>query len=387
MALPQTLVPTSPAGSDSPQGGDDQLRGIKQFLADVFGLPVSPTSITNAVSAITAAGEMSRRRGPIKAVVAAYSLSLDDEVVLLNKATSDTITPLAAASAPGKYYKLKNINAGVWTWSGTVVIYGTSTVNPTLAQNEELEIWCDGTTYYGLKYSATPTANTVPVSDAYGIVSDARLPESQKVIILRDTFAGGTLLTGNVGLLGWNIIGYAPNYSKIGNELVLNYSTAAISDNCAYIWLNGYAGILSSVDRFTSVLRAYINNTGTSKGKIGFGPSPINTDGDRSDVDGIYFHVGTTGNWFAITRASSTETATDTGIAPTTSLKTFKLVRRTTAQDGVSDVRFYIDGTLVATHTTNIPTNSLNPQFIVETSDTSAKTMYVSYFYLYQNLQ
>lgn len=56
MALPQTIDPASPAGTDSPAQGDDQLRGIKQAIIDIFGVPSSPTAVTVAAATTDGAG-------------------------------------------------------------------------------------------------------------------------------------------------------------------------------------------------------------------------------------------------------------------------------------------------------------------------------------------
>jgi hypothetical protein len=86
--------------------------------------------------------------------------------------------------------------------------------------------------------------------------------------------------------------------------------------------------------------------------------------GVSSPIDGAYFRSTDGGNWFAVTRENGNETFTDTGVAPT--LGTFRNFRIQVEADR-SAVRFYIDGTLVATHTTNIPiaTRGLSHVFTV----------------------
>lgn len=61
-------------------------------------------------------------------------------------------------------------------------------------------------------------------------------------------------------------------------------------------------------------------------------------------------------NWRAITRHDGTETATDTGVAAKelTGGDSMQVLAIEADEDG-AEVRFYIDGTLEATHTTNIP--------------------------------
>lgn len=68
-----------------------------------------------------------------------------------------------------------------------------------------------------------------------------------------------------------------------------------------------------------------------------------------------YTHGTNSGRWEAVCRSNSSETATDTGIAAeTSSFHTFEIFINAAG----NSVTFYIDGSLVATVTTNIPTGS-----------------------------
>ena len=69
---------------------------------------------------------------------------------------------------------------------------------------------------------------------------------------------------------------------------------------------------------------------------------------------GIYFEcLAADTNWFAVTRAASTETRTDTGVAIAVSTW---LDLEVDCRDN-ANIKFYIDNVLVATNTTNIPTD------------------------------
>lgn len=63
MALPATLNPARPSGTDAVNDPastiDNQIRDLKQLIADIFGIPVDPTSITAASWSQTAAGVVS----------------------------------------------------------------------------------------------------------------------------------------------------------------------------------------------------------------------------------------------------------------------------------------------------------------------------------------
>lgn len=64
MALPQTLNPNSPTGSDNPSGGDDELRGIKQYLVDVYGAP-NNSAIDSAAFSLSTSGRVTVLQPPL----------------------------------------------------------------------------------------------------------------------------------------------------------------------------------------------------------------------------------------------------------------------------------------------------------------------------------
>lgn len=78
--------------------------------------------------------------------------------------------------------------------------------------------------------------------------------------------------------------------------------------------------------------------------------------GNASELsDGIFFrytHSVNSGKWECVTRTSGVETATDSGISPSATVFDIMEIR---INSNASSVGFYINGTLVATNTTNIP--------------------------------
>lgn len=86
-----------------------------------------------------------------------------------------------------------------------------------------------------------------------------------------------------------------------------------------------------------------------SKITIGFGSSNGVTSGDNEAICFSYTVGGT--NWFAVNNTGGyvTSTTTDTGVAISLSWTTFEIVKSGT------DVVFKINGSTVATHSTNIP--------------------------------
>jgi hypothetical protein len=56
MAFPVSINPSQPANTDAPAGAAAQIRGIKQLIVDLFGLPVDPSLITAAPFTISSGG-------------------------------------------------------------------------------------------------------------------------------------------------------------------------------------------------------------------------------------------------------------------------------------------------------------------------------------------
>lgn len=73
-------------------------------------------------------------------------------------------------------------------------------------------------------------------------------------------------------------------------------------------------------------------------------------------TDGMFFRMGNGGNFRCVTRASGVETDTSSGVPLDTSSHELFVYYDAAGPD----VQFYIDGTLVATNTTNIPANATN---------------------------
>lgn len=123
---------------------------------------------------------------------------------------------------------------------------------------------------------------------------------------------------------------------------------------------------------------------------LGFsGSSPAiagNMVGFWYDVPQQTVATGGSGNWFACTASGATFTLTNTGVAATasgpTSWTTGQRLRFEVNPAG-TEVKFYINGTLVATHSTNIPTtNHIGPVAHLDknTGETDAIKLYGDLF-------
>ena len=101
-------------------------------------------------------------------------------------------------------------------------------------------------------------------------------------------------------------------------------------------------------DTFRTWLKPAVTGLGR-KLRIGFGDNLTN----GTHTDGIWFEydAGASGNWIVKNANAGATTSTTTGTAVTTSWVELKAVY----VDAVIGIRFYVDGALVATHTTNLP--------------------------------
>jgi hypothetical protein len=98
---------------------------------------------------------------------------------------------------------------------------------------------------------------------------------------------------------------------------------------------------------------------------------------DSAGTDAVMFIYDSTvsGSWTVRTRAASTNTSTTVATSVSTSR-----VRLGIATTFSTDVRFYINSTLVATHTTNIPTVQTNVGIRFQTLAAGSKTLDYSRF-------
>lgn len=103
--------------------------------------------------------------------------------------------------------------------------------------------------------------------------------------------------------------------------------------------------------RWDLYLTVLSDGTDTYTSRLGFLDSV-----SAEPTDGCYFrytHGTNGGRWQAVTRAAGAETATDTGVAAAATWVYFEIEVNAAG----TSVAFYINGALVATNTTNIPTS------------------------------
>ena len=113
MAFPQTVNTAAPAGADSPRLGDNEIRALKQLLADLFTLPTTPSQISATIGSVSTAGKFTLTNAlwNADAIEVAYGGTAF---------ASYTIGDLLQASASGTLAKLAAVATGKALISGGV---------------------------------------------------------------------------------------------------------------------------------------------------------------------------------------------------------------------------------------------------------------------------
>jgi len=208
-----------------------------------------------------------------------------------------------------------------------------------------------------VKSGPTSGAATTP---AYRALVAADLPQANAVVSMYEDFLNGTNGPFNNGATG---TGAGQGYTVAdpgGHPGIVQCQTGTTTTGTSGLGVGGTTGLVTI--RFASgawIHEASVRIPAVSDGTetftviSGFNDSRTGTGTDM--VAFRYTDGNNAGKFQAITRQNSTETATDTGITMTAN-QWYKL--RIEVNAAATSVAFYIDGVLVATNTTNIPTGS-----------------------------
>jgi len=144
---------------------------------------------------------------------------------------------------------------------------------------------------------------------------------------------------------------------------------------------------LIEIETLSTVTERFVNLFGLST--FITTTNPTNLIGFTYDEGGIagLSNFTASANWQTVTTNALTKTVTDTGVpVVTTGFVKLSII----VNAGGTSVAFYINGVLVSTHTTNIPTGAtkrlVNANAIFKTAGTTSRTMYMDYVKLRQTL-
>lgn len=196
----------------------------------------------------------------------------------------------------------------------------------------------------------------------------------QSSLVLQDDFISGGTGGGNVGALGFNLSGGTTTVlaSEANRPGLIRRDTSAVINTFTSISISSTSSAFDPavVNSLTWITRLNTNDANTSV-KIGSQGSAFTI----APAAGEYFEkLAADTNWFCVTRQGGVETRTDSGVAVNTSFNTFKYT------NNISSVEFRINGSVVCTHTTNLPTSFINPTVAIQNTAAAAKTIDIDYF-------
>jgi hypothetical protein len=225
-----------------------------------------------------------------------------------------------------------------------------------------LPAWADGV--------MTPAAGALTASQSSGY-------DYRTTVKLQDDFLPGSGTSGSVGGLGWifSTGTAAQQASETNRPGILRRNTTATNNATSRMYLGTSHNLIDPAANHYILWVARLNtNDATTEARVGATDNP----NSEAMANGIYFEkLNADTNWFCVTRASSTQTRTDTGVAVDTAFHDFRY-----EIVGGATVLCQIDGVLVGTNTTNIPTDFLNPFTQINNSEAADKTMDHDYFEL-----
>lgn len=216
-----------------------------------------------------------------------------------------------------------------------------------------------------------------------------KLFDPRKTLRVYEDFTGGVLSTNSP------VTASTTNSGSVDTTLdgdtnhngICRISTAANAAATAYVGSNHTGCILlggSTVLMQSAVRLAFASDaTDTFTGRWGLIDSKTG-----ESVDGVFFryiHSTYSGRWQTVTRSNSVETVNDSGVAATAAAW-HKLMIKVDAT--AANAYFYIDDTLVQTHTTNIPnTAGRRTGFgsnVVKSAGTNSRTFEIDYIHFLQ---
>lgn len=239
---------------------------------------------------------------------------------------------------------------------------------------------------------ASPTATTIAAlaSRLRGIgltVSAGKLlprqrPRAQQI---RDYFLSGLATTGNIGALGWNLLGSGtPAYTRgsggtgSSNRGALATSAAANDRSCLVLGESETRDVVNASS--CSIVQFVFNLNGGSTDKrafVGMIDTFANAPAAATDALGIYFDSSVDAtHWLYIARSGGSGSPQVSSMVVDDANGNLATIHQSVA--GTFD--FYVGNTLLGSLSSGIPTNNMNLGFRVENLNAGAKTMNVGYF-------
>jgi hypothetical protein len=297
-------------------------------------------------------------------------------------------------------YDVGNTTNGV---SQIFLNYGSAT-DPALAWSDDPDTGIYGTNGFILFATAgtarwgmagnlfyPATTNTLSIGSAALKLAEINTEEVYPELILFDDFLSGSSATATtIGQMGWTVYtaggGAVTQATGVaGHPGLVVLTTGATGTNLTSLFheQNYYMIMLSDVYKVDWV-GGHLSTTGSTAVRMQLSPS-VTTSNPNGSL-GFEALSGDT-NWHAITTDGSGSTRTDTGVAIAATTWHNFMAKRTAAQTWA----FYIDGSLVATHTgagNNVPAETTVTQCIVQAvSDGTDRAITTDRIRVFTNLE
>lgn len=207
-------------------------------------------------------------------------------------------------------------------------------------------------------------------------------PNGRRVEKFSDLFVVSTSAMDN---FGYSLNQGSGTFNVVDRVVgVLEISTPGGGSGLIYLWNTSTGTVQFTLGAEESRFACYCNTAeaGTTEKIviIGWGDTNVRALTTTDNQKGVFFRVEAAGSGVNIscvtkngTSGAGNETVTDSGIADSSTFHLFEIKATS------SEVRFYIDGVLVATHTTNIPTTGISPRIGVAETEAAVKTMRIDW--------
>lgn len=231
-----------------------------------------------------------------------------------------------------------------------------------------------GATWYNAALGAMRfwTGSAVQSISIAGVISN--MYDVRNGLAIQEDFLSGVSTTGQIGSVGFNATNGTVNTfpaSEDNHPGIYQRGTGGTINTVASLHLSSATPLLASMQHAITWIVRPNNIDADSTYRAG----AMISVATNPPTNGIYFErLGSDTNWFAVTRSGGVETRTDLGISASANF-----IRLFYNRDATS-VKFYVDGTLLATHTSNIPTVAFGPATQVVNLAAASKTLDHDYF-------
>lgn len=387
--IEQTANPTSVANRGYIYSKDVAGRTEQFYMDD-----------TGTVIQITSNGSLNFASAPPPAIVTLvksgiYTATTADTGKCIECTNTFTLTLFAAATNDGKHLYVKNAGVGVITIDANASELIDGALTLVLQAKDAAHIQCDGTGWNIVDannaeattfFNNTAMTGTEAETLRAGATSNADLLHTHLIlqrmdrsedILERDPEASGVKLfgmtTNTLNGTASQVIDTAGRWN--------NYASAASTNSDA-----GINGTAAGVARDFAPFGVFVMKTGpvitVQRTWVGFmGGTPVTSD-DPSSTRNMAFRFSTAAGdatWKCYTSDGSTSTVTNSGITVVADTKYILAIDATNP----ANVKFYINGALVATNTTTLPTSStgMGPQCVTRTLENVAKSIRFSKYH------